>query len=93
MTTDQFWESSLRETFQAIDGFLFREELIQERQVTSAWLQANWQRAKRMPNLRTILNKIKRGRTKPQKSVQQSEQDFEKMVDEMTGDLPIKTEE
>lgn len=91
ISPDHFWESNLRETFQEIDGFLFRQELLQEQQVTSAWLMANWQRAKRMPNLRTIISKIKnRGRSKPKKSEQQTEAEFDKMVEEMTRDLNIK---
>lgn len=44
-----------------------------------------------MPNLRTIINKIKnRGGSRPKKSEQQTKVEFDKMVEEMTGDLNIK---
>lgn len=47
-----------------------------------------------MPNLRTVLGKIKnRGRSKPKKDQEQTKVEFDKMVDEMTGDLNIKPQE
>lgn len=47
-----------------------------------------------MPNLRTVLNKIKRKRhQKPEISQRQTKAEFNKMVEEMTGDLNIKPQE
>ena len=88
-----FWESNLRTTLQEIDGFIYRQELLQEQQMTSAWLTANWQRAKRMPNLRTVLNKIKGKRLPKPEITEQTKAEFNKMVEEMTGDLNIKPQE
>ncbi len=44
-----------------------------------------------MPNLRTIISKIKsRGKPRTKKDQEQTKVEFDKMVEEMTGDLNIK---
>jgi hypothetical protein len=90
---DDFWDSSLRHTLLSCEGFIYRQELDAERRVTSAWLTAAWQRAKRMPSLRSVVSKVKR--RAPEKPVDKAKvkADFDQMVDEMTGDLNIKPTE
>lgn len=76
-----------------IDGFLYRTKLSQQSAVSAAWMSAAWQRSKRMPALRTILNRMgaKSGRL-DKKTVDQAKQEFKNLVDEMTGDLNLKRE-
>jgi len=93
ITVDEFWSLTLKENLLLIDGFLFRQELSIERRVTSAWLMANWSRAKRMPNLQNVLSKFKKQKPKTKTEVEKSKKDFDQMVEEMTGDLNIKSQE
>ncbi len=87
-----FWNLTLRETLLLIDGFLWQQQLSTEQRVSSAWLMANWSRAKRMPSLRSILSKFKKQKPKTRVEVEKAKKDFHQMVDEMTGDLNIKRE-
>lgn len=57
-------------------------------------MQANWQRAKRMPSLRSILNKMGTPRSKPtKKTVEAAKAEFRTLVSEMTSDLDMKKDE
>lgn len=57
-------------------------------------MQANWQRAKRMPSLRSILGKMGTPRSKPsKKTIEGAKEDFKTLVSEMTSDLPMKKDE
>ncbi len=57
-------------------------------------MQANWQRAKRMPSLRSILGKMGTPRSKPtKKTVEAAKADFKTLVSEMTSDLNMKKDE
>jgi len=81
----------MRHTILQCEGFIYRQELDAERRVTSAWLMAAWQRAKRMPSLRSVVSKVKRGRTPPAPVDKvKAKADFNKMVEEMAGDLNIQ---
>ncbi len=93
ITIDEFWSLTLRENLLLIDGFLFRQQLSTEQRVSSAWLMANWSRAKRMPNLKNVLSKLKKQKPKVKTEIEKSKKDFDKMVEEMTGDLNIKPQE
>jgi len=74
-----------------VDGFLYRTELVVQQQVSAAWMAANWQRSKRMPSLRSVLNKMGKAGVRPsKKTVQAAKQEFKTLVKEMTGDLPMK---
>ena len=84
---------TLRENLLLIDGYLFRQQLSTEQRVTSAWLMANWSRAKRMPSLKSILTRIKTPKPKTKTDVEKAKKDFDQMVDDMTGDLNIKPQE
>lgn len=90
ITPESFWNMTLRENFLLIDGFLFRQQLSTEQRVSSAWLMANWSRAKRMPSLKSILSKIKKTKPKSEGEMEKAKQDFDKMAEEMTRDLNIK---
>jgi len=90
ISPEEFWDMTLRENFLLIDGFLYRQQLSNEQRVSSAWLMANWSRAKRMPSLKSILSKIKKRKPKTQDEMEKSKQDFQKMAEEMTKDLNIK---
>lgn len=77
-----------------VDGFLFRQELTVQQQVSAAWFQASWQRSKRMPALRTILKKMGTPRSKPDpKTVEAAKVEFKTLVNEMTSDLNMKKDE
>lgn len=88
---DDFWDSTLRHTLLQIEGFLYRQTISAERQVSSAWLMAAWQRSKRMPSLRSVLSRSKRKADKPDKTRTRAELD--QMITDMTGDLPLKPKE
>jgi len=93
ISPESFWDMTLRENLLLIDGFLFRQQLSTEQRVSSAWLMANWSRAKRMPSLKSILSKIKKRKPKTKTEVQKAKEDFQEMVVDMTADLNIKPEE
>ncbi len=93
ITPDQFWCMTLRENLLLFDGFLYRQQLSTEQRVSSAWLMANWSRAKRMPSLKSILSKIKKPKPKTKTQVEKAKEDFQEMVVDMTKDLNIKPEE
>lgn len=93
ITVEDFWDMTLRENLLLIDGYLFRQQLSTEQRVSSAWLMANWSRAKRMPSLKSILAKFKTQKPKTKTEVEKAKKDFDQMVDEMTGDLNIKPQE
>jgi len=93
ITPDQFWDMTLRENLLLFDGFLFRQQLSTEQRVSSAWLMANWSRAKRMPSLKSILSKIKKRKPRTKTEVQKAKEDFQEMVVDMTQDLNLKPEE
>ena len=78
-----------------IDGFLYRTQLNQQSAVSAAWMSAAWQRSKRMPALRTILNKMgaTKGGRPDKKTVEAAKKEFKTLVSEMTGDLNLKREE
>ncbi len=77
-----------------VEGFLFRQELKVQQQVSAAWFQAAWQRSKRMPALRTILRKMGTPRSKPDpKTLETAKAEFKTLVTEMTSDLNIKEDE
>ena len=92
MDPDEFWDSTLRHTLLQIEGFLYRQEVDAERQVSSAWLMAAWQRSKRMPSLRSVLSKSKRRTGKPPDK-QKSKADLDDMIADMAGDLTLKPKE
>ncbi len=93
ISPEAFWDMTLRENFLLIDGFLYRQQLSSEQRVTSAWLMANWSRAKRMPTLKSILSKMKKRKPKTKDELEKSKQDFDRMAEEMTKDLNIKKQE
>lgn len=93
ITPDSFWNMTLRENFLLIDGFLFRQQLSTEQRVSSAWLMANWSRAKRMPSLKSILSKIKKTKPKSKGEIETAKKDFQQMAERMTKDLNIKPQE
>lgn len=93
ITVEAFWGMTLRENLLLIDGFLFRQQLSTEQRVSSAWLMANWSRAKRMPSLKSILSKIKKPKPRTKTEVEKAKQDFDEMVKDMTQDLNIKSQE
>jgi len=93
ITPESFWNMTLRENFLLIDGFLYRQQLSTEQRVTSAWLTANWSRAKRMPSLKSILSKLKKRKPKTSVEIEKQKQDFQEMSDRMTKDLNIKSQE
>ena len=89
-----FWNASLRDVVLQVDGFLYRTELVTQQQVSAAWMAANWQRAKRMPSLRSVLRKMGKAGARPtKKTVEAAKQEFKTLVDEMTGDLNIKKDD
>lgn len=83
----------MRHTLLQCEGFIYRQEMDAERRVTSAWLTAAWQRAKRMPSLRSVVSKVKRRRDLPPPDKVKAKADFDQMVEEMAGDLNIKPQE
>lgn len=91
MDPDDFWDSTLRHTLLQIEGFLYRSEVDAERQVSSAWLMAAWQRSKRMPSLRSVLARSGRKSKPPDK--QKSKAELDQMIADMTGDLNLKPQE
>ena len=93
ITVEAFWDMTLRENLLLIDGFLFRQQLSTEQRVSSAWLMANWSRAKRMPSLKSILSKIKKTKPRTKTEVEKAKEDFDEMVTDMTQDLKIKAQE
>ncbi len=57
-------------------------------------MAAAWQRSKRMPSLRSILNKMGKAGPRPtKKTVEAAKQEFKTLVDEMTGDLNMKKDD
>ncbi len=88
---DEFWDSTLRHTLLQIEGFLYRQEISAERQVSSAWLMAAWQRSKKMPSLRSVLSRSGRKAKPPDK--QKTKAELDQMITDMTGDLPLKPKE
>ncbi len=90
ISPESFWDMTLRENFLLIDGFLYRQQLSTEQRVSSAWLMANWSRAKRMPSLKSILSKLKKRKPKSKGEIETAKKDFDKMAEEMTKDLNIK---
>lgn len=92
MEPDDFWNSTLRYTLLQVEGFIYRQQIDAERQVSSAWLMAAWQRSKKMPSLRSVLSRSKRGKDKlPDK--QQTKAELDQMIADMTGDLALKPKE
>ena len=83
----------MRQTLIEIEGFLYRQELITEQQVSSAWMTAAWYRAKRLPTLKSVLGKIGKRRKPDEKSAEKRKQDFDQMAAEMTKDLNIEPQE
>lgn len=53
-----FWELTPYEFSLTVEAFNKNKEEEQEEKLTLVWLGAAWQRAKKMPRLREILNKI-----------------------------------
>ena len=76
-----------------IDGFVYRTQISQQSAVSAAWMGAAWQRSKRMPALRSILNRMGAKSGRPdKKTVDQAKAEFKDLVEEMTGDLTLKRE-
>ncbi len=84
---------TLRENLLLFDGFLYRQQLSTEQRVSSAWLMANWSRAKRMPSLKSILSKLKKRKPKTKDEIKKAKEDFQRMAENMTKDLNIKPQE
>ena len=93
ISPESFWDMTLRENLLLFDGFLYRQQLSTEQRVSSAWLMANWSRAKRMPSLKSILSKIKTRKPKTKVEMDKAKEDFQKMAEDMTKDLNIKKQE
>jgi hypothetical protein len=89
---DDFWNSTLRHTLLQVEGFIYRQQIDNERQVSSAWLMAAWQRSKKMPSLRSVLSRSKRRKDKPIDK-QQTKAELDQMIADMTGDLALKPKE
>lgn len=53
---------------------------------------AAWQRSKKMPSLRSVLARSKRGKEKPPDK-QQTKAELDQMIADMTGDLALKPKE
>lgn len=75
-----FWEMTPRETFAALDAAAWREERQARHDIRMAWFNANWQRAKRMPSLQSILNKSKAPKPMTSADHHQRRQEFKRMA-------------
>ena len=93
ISPELFWDMTLRENLLLFDGFLYRQQLSTEQRVSSAWLMANWSRAKRMPSLKSILSKLKKRKPKTKDEIKKAKEDFQRMAENMTKDLNIKPQE
>jgi hypothetical protein len=82
ITPDEFWHSSLNDTLLLVDGFIYRHKVDLREGVTEAWLTAAWGRAKKLPQLRQVLNKLEQA-SAPPKTKEEVKEDMDKMVADM----------
>jgi hypothetical protein len=73
MTPDDFWNSSLKEIIQIVDGYLFRAQVEFRMGVAGAWMAAAWSRSKRMPPLERVMKKLEKADDKVVDAVTQRE--------------------
>lgn len=51
----EFWELTPRETYQTIEAYVWRDRQNQKKQIAQAWRIAALTRARKLPNLKTVL--------------------------------------
>jgi hypothetical protein len=66
----EFWEMTPLELAVTIDAYVEKETANFEQGITLAYMGAAWQRAKKMPRLETVLNKIKNTTQRKNKKAQ-----------------------
>lgn len=81
LTVAEFWQMTPRETFMAIEAYLWRYEREVKDQIRMAWLNAALVRAKHLPPLARLLA----GKAKPLRGaeLQKRRQEFEEMTRNM----------
>lgn len=75
-----FWEMTPRETFAAMEAANWREERQAKHDVRMAWINANWQRAKRMPSLNSVLKRSHQAKPLSDVEKHQRVKEFKKMA-------------
>jgi len=65
MTEDEFWSSTFRQIQRLNKLWVQKQREKQEDQLTLAYLTANFSRAKKMPDLNTLLRRIRTGNAPP----------------------------
>lgn len=91
MKPDDFWNASLKEIIQIVDGYLFRAQVEFRMGVAGAWMAAAWGRSKRMPTLDRVMKRLESERSKEAVDEVTQREDMLAMAKDMTldGDVVI----
>jgi hypothetical protein len=76
VTVAEFWDMTPRETFLAMEAGAWRMQQEQTLAMSAAWHAAAFQRAKRMPSLSSVLNRLKPKKHMP---IEKRREEFEEL--------------
>lgn len=81
MTVADFWDMTPRETILAMEAGAWRMQQERELAMSAAWHAAALSRAKRMPSLSSVLNRLKPRKHEP---IEQRQAEFEELSRRMS---------